>query len=78
MEIDAVDQAKMSWPRSRVMISKEFAGVPRPRLHVTGVTVHGYSKTAYITEADRKKDSNYTCQLLAPHFDPAEGNWTWG
>ena len=65
VEMDAVDQAKMSWPRSRVMNSKEFAGGPRPRLHVTGAIVHGYFKTAYVTEADQKKDSNYTCQLLA-------------
>ena len=65
IEIDAVDQAKMSWPRSRVMTSKEFAGVARPRLHVTGAIVHGYFKTAYVTEADRKKDSNFTCQVLA-------------
>ena len=65
MELDAVDQSKFAWPRSMHMQSKDLAGVARPRLHVTGALVHGYFKYVYVSEADRKKDSNYTIHILA-------------
>jgi hypothetical protein len=65
IEIDAVDQSKFAWPRHPFMKSKEFDGVPRPRLHVTGALVHGYFRMVFVSEADRKKDSNCTIQYLA-------------
>lgn len=65
IEVDAVDQAKFAWPRSRAFSAGQFSSTPRPRLHVTGMLVHGYMKFLFVSEADRKKDSNYTMNLLS-------------
>ena len=45
--------------------SKQFADMPRPRLHVTAAIVHGFFRVVYVTESDAKKDSNLTAEILA-------------
>ena len=65
IELDGVDQAKFAWPRSEVFSSKDLAQFKRPRLHVTGLICHGWFRHVYVSEADRKKNGNYTCYLLA-------------
>lgn len=66
IELDGVDQAKFAWPRSpKVTECKQFDGLPRPRLHCTGLIAHGHFRMIYISEADRKKNGAYTAHLLA-------------
>ena len=65
LEIDAVDQAKFAWPRSSAMASKDCNSTPRPRLHITACLVHGFFNILLLAEADRKKNSDFTCQVIA-------------
>jgi hypothetical protein len=63
--LDGMDQAKFCWPRDEAMNSKEFSAFHRPRLHVTGVIVHGYFMLFTVSESDMPKDSNSCVDTIA-------------
>ena len=56
--VDSMDAAKHAWPRSRSMMSKEFASWSRPRLSSTTVLAHG----------------RLVLTVLSPHFLPSNSS----
>ena len=63
--MDGVDQAKFAWPRCGVMKSADLDGMIRPRLHIDGVIVHNIMVFFTVSEANMKKYSNFSIELLA-------------
>ena len=64
---DGMDQAKFSCPRHPALRAKSLEGLvaARPRLHVTGVLVHGHAMLFALSEANVAKDSNSSIELLS-------------
>ena len=63
--VDGMDQAKFMWPRAEFMKSHQFDKYIRPRLHVTGLIAHGHFVMFAVSDADVRKSSNSTCEMLA-------------
>ena len=63
---DGMDQAKFTYPRSDLISkSKELAGMPRPRAHITGAVAHGFLVLFTISPADLPKDANTSIETTA-------------
>ena len=65
MIIDGMDQSKFCWPRAPFFTNHEFDGFVRPRLHITGVLVHGYFSMLTISHTDISKSGSTTVDLVA-------------
>jgi hypothetical protein len=63
-----MDQAKFRVPRNTAA-TKQFDGVWKPSLHVTGVIVHGVGEWYYMADSDTKKDSNAQATIVALVLD---------
>jgi hypothetical protein len=66
--LDGMDQAKFAWPRASFLSSHEYDGFQRPRLHITGILVHGVMAMLTISHADVSKSSSTTVDTLAYIF----------
>lgn len=63
--LDGMDQGKFGLPRCNALRSKSFEGFSRPRMHVVGLICHGHFTMLSIAEADIRKDSNQSIELIA-------------
>ena len=63
--IDAMDQAKFTYPRDPLFMSKEFDGFQRPRAHVYGGYAHGFFTLLTVSAADVCKGGSTTVDLIA-------------
>jgi hypothetical protein len=63
--LDGMDQAKFAWPRAPFFFGHDFDGFQRPRLHITGIIVHGFFSMITISHADISKSSSTTVDLVA-------------
>lgn len=61
---DGLDQSKVAVPRSVWQHSKDFAGMNRPKLHISLTLVHGYFLLWTISDPDTQKDSNASVETL--------------
>jgi hypothetical protein len=62
--IDAMDQAKFSWPRAP-FVYKNPHFEHRPRLHCYAVIVHGFAFHLYLTQPDVCSGGSCTVELLS-------------
>ncbi|CAK9111173.1 FO synthase subunit 1, partial [Durusdinium trenchii] len=62
--IDGMDQCKFCWPRSHLMRAKDLSLFQRPKLHITGLIVHGWSLCFSISNSDHPKDSSVSAELI--------------
>ena len=63
--LDSMDAAKHAWPRSKNLLSKEFASFVRPRLTSTSLIIHGHSVTLALSPSTCSSNSSRTSELLA-------------
>lgn len=64
--IDGMDQSKFCCPKSELFaLSKEFSSFQRPRLHISGLIMHGWFVLVSVSDSDLPKDSSATIELLA-------------
>jgi hypothetical protein len=63
--IDAMDQAKFSYPRDPIFSAKEFDQFQRPRAHVYGGIAHGFFTLLTVSAADTCKGGSTTVDILA-------------
>jgi len=63
--MDGMDQAKFAWPRAKFFTGHEFDSWQRPRLHITGILVHGFFSMLTLSHADVSKSSSTTIDLIA-------------
>lgn len=63
--IDAADQAKFCWPRSKAFRAHQFDSMIRPRLHITGCIVHGYCDVLFVSHCDVHTGGSSTCEMAS-------------
>lgn len=63
--VDGMDQGKFACPRSSLLKAKQFDSMSRPRLHVAGAIIHGWSLNFFVSEANLPKDSNTSLEILS-------------
>ncbi|CAE7258581.1 unnamed protein product, partial [Symbiodinium sp. CCMP2456] len=62
--LDSIDHAKLRWPRSLLLQSKDFASFARPYLTCTGVIIHGHLAMLAISENHVSADSSRTTEIV--------------
>ena len=62
---DGMDQAKFAYPRSPVMMGKQFSNLSRPRAHIVGMKLHGKAVFFAVSRADCAKDANHHFEFIA-------------
>ena len=62
--LDGMDQCKFAYPRSPLTRAKQLSTMIRPKLHVVGALMHGFSMTLAISNHDHPKDSSVMTELL--------------
>ena len=65
MIMDAIDHSKMRVPRSKALISKDFASFNRPSLDCHACLMHGRFALLALSEQHTMKDSNWCCDLIS-------------
>ena len=63
--LDGMDQCKFLYPRSPLCLSKDLAGMQRPKLHVTGAIIHGWGLAFTLSHHDHPKDASASVEILA-------------
>ena len=63
--IDGQDHNKYRYPRDTIFQSKELSGCIRPCMDATAVIAHGYGILMALSEPFVRKDSSWSCELIA-------------
>ena len=63
--LDSMDMQKYAWPKSKIMLAKEFATWARPRMACTSMLIHGHVAFTALTHHCLSTNSSRTAEILS-------------